>query len=221
MKNITLFLFILMTASVFSQNEYKPFQGKLVYTIDIVDTAFQKMFPTKLMTIYTNDTIVRIENESDQLGKQVVIKHTVLNKSILMLQAKNNYYAIQTDLNKVKVDSIDSNRTNRNNELSYHKKWGKKHIANMKANRMKVTNNKTKQTIEVLYLKNYSPKYIDAYNDLPGLAVKYYITTPDGTYVYTLISMEYSVLNNDLFGVPSNYKRVSFSQFLDEIIGTN
>ena len=216
MKKINfIILFILISINSFSQ-QYKTFTGKLVYSVQMVDTAMQKFYSPRLMTVYTNDTIVRIENFSDQLGPQTIIKHTLLNKSILLLQAKNNYYAIQTDLNKKALEP-DSTKL-KQSIYTYKKKCGKRKIANLKANRMKVEQLNNNTSYEVLYLKDYSPKYIDAFTDLPGLAVHYYIDTEDGRIEYTLLSMEKSVLNKDLFGVPSNYKRVSFSQFLEEIL---
>ena len=207
-----LILFCLLSFSLFSQN-YEPFEGKLVYSIEMADTSLHKYFPTRTMIVYTNDTIVRIENETQQLGKQVVIKHTILNKSILLLQNGTDKYAIQTDLSKQKAKS-DSLKP----QITYKKKFGKRKILNLKANRIELTVKGKKQKIEILYLKNLSPKYIDAYNEVPGLPVRYYINTEDGVAVYTLVYMEKVKLNRDLFGVPIDYKKVSFDQFMDELI---
>ena len=211
MKTIIL---ILLSFSYFAQT-YEPFQGKLVYSIEMADTSLHKFIPIKTMVIYTNDTIVRIENETSQLGKQVVIKHTTLNKSILLVQNGNEKYAIQTDLNK-QIEKV--NKDSLNPKLDYKKKLGKRKILNLKANRIELTMKGKKQKIEILYLKKYSPKYIDAYNEIPGLPVRYYINTDDGVAVYTLVYIENVKLNRDLFGVPVDYKKVSFDQFMDEVI---
>ena len=64
-------------------------------------------------------------------------------------------------------------------------------------------------------MKKYSPKYINTFEDFPGLPVHYYIITMDGVYEYKLISIEEMLPSKDLFGVPSNYKRVTFNEFLD------
>jgi hypothetical protein len=207
-------LLILLSFSYFAQT-YEPFQGKLVYSIEMADTSLHKFIPIKTMVIYTNDTIVRIENETSQLGKQVVIKHTTLNKSILLVQNGNEKYAIQTDLNK-QIEKV--NKDSLNPKLDYKKKLGKRKILNLKANRIELTMKGKKQKIEILYLKKYSPKYIDAYNEIPGLPVRYYINTDDGVAVYTLVYIENVKLNRDLFGVPVDYKKVSFDQFMDEVI---
>lgn len=207
------FLLILISSTGFSQT-YEPFQGKLVYSIEMADTSLQKYFPTKTMVVYTNDTIVRIENETKQMGKQIVIKHTVLNKSILLLQNGDQKFAIQTDLSKEKNSKNDSIKQ----KYIYKKKLGKRKIVGLKANRMDVSLQGQKNSIEILYLKHTSPKYVDAYEGIPGLPVRYYIKTEDGIVVYTLIYMDRVVVNRDLLGVPSDYKRVTFDQFLEEMM---
>ncbi len=216
-------IYIFFTFSLFANTslfgqKYDSFQGKLVYSIEMADTSLQRMIPPKRMTIYTNDTIVRIENETDQLGKQVIIKHIVLNKSILLIDNKGSHYAIQTDLskeqNKAEVDSIK-------NKYILKKKIGKRKILNLKANRMSVGVEGQEKKIEILYLKNMSPKYIDAFEGVPGLPVRYYINSEYGVAVYTLIYIEKTPIDKDYFGIPSNYKRVSFDQFLDEVLKGN
>ena len=138
-------LLILLSFSYFAQT-YEPFQGKLVYSIEMADTSLHKFIPIKTMVIYTNDTIVRIENETSQLGKQVVIKHTTLNKSILLVQNGNEKYAIQTDLNK-QIEKV--NKDSLNPKLDYKKKLGKRKILNLKANRIELTMKGKKQKIEI------------------------------------------------------------------------
>ena len=100
-------LFLLFTLSVFSQ-KHEKFTGKLVYEITMVDTSLQKIYPKKEMVIFTNDTIVRIENETKQFGKQILIKHTILNKSYLLLNDGLNKFAIQTDLSKTNKTDTSS-----------------------------------------------------------------------------------------------------------------
>ena len=78
-------LFTLFSFSSISQ-KFVPFTGKLVYSIQITDTSLRKLIPTKTMVVYTNDTLLRIENDTDKLGKQVVIKHLILKKSYLLIR---------------------------------------------------------------------------------------------------------------------------------------
>lgn len=167
------------------------------------------MFPAKQMVVYTNDTLLRIENETDQLGKQVIIKHMILNKSYLLLKTPIANYAIQTDHSTEKTDTFP---------YIFKKKLGKKKILGMKANKLAVSNVNFKEDMEFLYLKKFSNKYLNTLENFPGLPVKYYIATIDGIYLYELVSIEKMVPEKDLFGIPSDYKKVTFDQFLDEIM---
>jgi hypothetical protein len=201
------FFFILFTSFVFSQKK-EAFVGKLVYSVQITDTAFQKFIPATQMVVYTNDTITRIENVTDQLGKQAIIKHMELNKSYLLLETPIDNFAIQTD-------HTDSLFRKKESKYTFEKKWFKKKVGGVRANRLLVSHPDFKEPKEYLYLKKYSPKYINTFEDFPGLPVHYYIITMDGVYEYKLISMEEMVPPKDLFGVPSDYKRVTFNEFLD------
>lgn len=204
----TLFILtLLISNSVFAQ-KHEPFVGKLVYKIQISDTNLREMIPPRQMVVYTNDTITRIENETDQLGKQVIIKHMGLNKSYLLVNAPNGNYAIKTDHG---VDSIKSKYT-------FEKKLFKKKIAGVKANKLLVNHPDLKAPRKFLYLKKYSPKYINTFMELPGLPVHYFIITVDGVYEYTLTSIDFNVPNKDLFGIPSDYKKVTFDEFVDEVL---
>lgn len=201
------FFFILFTSFVFSQKK-EAFVGKLVYSVQITDTAFQKFIPATQMVVYTNDTITRIENVTDQLGKQAIIKHMELNKSYLLLETPIDNFAIQTD-------HTDSLFRKKESKYTFEKKWLKKKVGGIRANRLLVSHPDFKEPKEYLYLKKYSPKYINTFEDFPGLPVHYYIITMDGVYEYKLISIEEMLPPKDLFGVPSNYKRVTFNEFLD------
>lgn len=201
-------LFILFTFSVFSQ-KHEKFTGKLVYEITMVDTALQKVYPKREMVVFTNDTIVRIENETKQFGKQILIKHTILNKSYLLLNDGLNKFAIQTDLSK--AQSPDTNSS----QPIYKKKCSREKILDFKTKKLKITSNRDTQPIEILYVKKLSPKYIEAYNDSPGLPVKYTIETNEGMVLYQLTSIKNYTPDHDLFGIPSDYKKVSFDDFLN------
>jgi hypothetical protein len=203
-------IFALFISCACLAQDFKSFQGRLVYSVEMEDTSLQLLFPKKHMVVYTNDTIVRIENETKTLGKQVVLKHTVLQKSYLLLSNGENKYAIQSS----KEETVSA----KNYPYTFKKKRGKCKIAEIKANRLIVTHADFKKPYTFLYLKKYSSKYVDAFDNIPGLPVKYFLSTPDGVVVYTLESMEESPVLEDLFGIPSNYKRVSFDEFLEEMI---
>ena len=204
-------VFLFLVSSTFAQ-EQVPFQGKLVYSIQIMDTSLRKIYPDKEMIIYTNDTLLRIENSTDQLGKQVLIKHMALNKSYLLLETPIDNYAIQTDHSTQKVDSFP---------YSFQKKWGKIKIAGRKANRLMVKHAAYEKPMAFLYFKNTSNKYLNAFTNFPGLLVNYYVVTVDGIFVYSLKSMETMVSQHDLFGIPSDFKKVTFDQFMNEIMNFN
>jgi hypothetical protein len=200
----TLLVFLCISTLTFAQ-EFKQFTGKLVYTIQMADTSLRELIPTSKMTVYTNDTLIRIENETDQIGKQVLIKHLTLNKSYLLLDTPLGKFAIQTDHAN---DTMPS-------RYSFQKKSFKRKIAGMRANRLLVSHADMNAPREFLYLKKYSPKYINNFNNFPGLPVHYYIVSIDGIYEYKLSSMENMLPEKDLFGIPSDYKRISYSDFVD------
>ena len=210
-KTLPLLIFLFLTVDLSAQKptEYEQFSGKLIYSIRITDTSLQRMIPCRQMVIYTNDTLIRIENETDQLGKQVIIKHLTLNKSYLLLNTPMNNYAIQTDHNDGKEIKYP---------YSFTSKRGKRKFLGIKAKRLMVSHENFLEPIEFLYLPLFSPKYINTLENFPGLPVLYYISSVDGTYEFRLISIEKSTPNHDLFGIPSDYKRVTFDNFLNEML---
>lgn len=201
-------LFILLPIFGFSQ-KHKPFTGKLVYSVQMADTALRNLYPATQMVVYTNDTITRIENQTEQLGKQVTIKHMGLNKSYLLIETEHQNFAIQTDLNEM---------TKKESKYTFKKKLFKRKIADVKANRLIVSHPDMKVEREYLYLKKYSPKYINTFEEFPGLPVHYYIITMDGVYEYTLKSIEYFLPERDLFGIPSDFKKVTLDEFMEYIL---
>jgi len=209
LRLLLIFLGLIDTLSAQTTPEFENFSGKLVYSITITDTSLQKMIPPRLMVVYTNDTLVRIENKTDQLGLQVIIKHLIYNKSYLLLSTPVNNYAIQTDHNDGR-------------ELKYpytfESKRGKRKLLGMKAKRLLVSHENFKKPLEFWYLPQFSPKYINTLENFPGLPVLYYISSVDGTYEYRLVSMEVNAPKHDLFGIPSDYKRVTFDDFLNETL---
>lgn len=206
-KLLTL-LTLTLTLSVFSQKNVKKFEGVLVYSITPVDTNLQKLYDTNYMVIYTNDTIVRTENNTQNLGKQIVLKHLQLNKSYLLIENNNQKFAIQTDHNKEK----DS--TTLKSKESFNKTRGKKIICNQKAKKIIATNTSSNKALEVYYFKKISPKYIEAYKKSPGLPVLFYLESNEGLIKYELIEITRKKIDRNLFGIPSDYQKIGFDEFI-------
>lgn len=203
-------IIVLIGTSVFSQKRLKPFTGILEYKISARDSAFSEVLPNFPMIIYTNDTIVRKENFTNQLGTQVTIQHTALNKAYLLLHTKMGKFAIKTDLNKIPAKS-DTTKS----KYTFSKKMFRKKVLGMKAKRIIAHHDAFEEPIEFLYLKKRSNKYNNVFPEVPGLLVKYSVVTPDGILDYELVKMNEYSPNRDMFGIPSDYKKVTFDEFID------
>jgi hypothetical protein len=187
----------------------QSFTGMLEYRINMRDTALQKIIPENAMRLYTNDTLTRMENFSPQLGSQTTIRHIKLNKSYLLLTVHDTaHFAIKTDLNQPNPNAKPS-------QYTYTKKCFRKKHLGMRAHRMIVDHPDFKEPIEFLYLKKYSRRYLNNFEGIPGLLVKYSVVTPDGVVDYELVKKKEYLPNRDLFGVPSHFKRVTFDEFMD------
>ena len=74
---INILIVLLTTVSiqqVVAQKD-RSFIGVLEYKITVRDTAMRSLIPENRMILYTNDTIVRMENFTQQLGMQATIRH--------------------------------------------------------------------------------------------------------------------------------------------------
>lgn len=211
MKKILLFCLILLSVQGIAQKKYAPFSGRLVYRIEFkgaADSAFAMQSKT---SIYTNDTLVRIESESGQLGPQVLIKHLLLQKYYLLLEYNDKKYAIQQHM---PADTTLSKYT-------FKKKFGKKKIAGIKAKKVVVNSQSFAEPLTMWYFPTISPKYLDVLKGIKGLPVDYYIQMEDGYLHYILESIEISPVNMDLFGIPSDFKKVSFDEFMDDMMNSD
>jgi len=206
---LTLLFTVIATGSVIAQKKKKPFQGMLEYRIVMRDTAMRKLIPENAMRLYTNDTLTRMENFSPQLGSQTTIRHIHLNKSYLLLTVHDTVnFAIKTDLNKADTGQVFSKYT-------FKKKFWRKKYMGMRANRMIVDHPDFEAPIEFLYIKKYSQEYLNNFEEIPGLLVRYSVATPDGVVDYELVRKREYKPNRDLFGVPADYKKVTFDEFMD------
>lgn len=214
LKTLRFFLFLIamltfsVTASA-QNKKTKPFTGMLEYRITARDTSLRRLIPQNAMRLYTSDTLTRMENFSGQLGPQTIIRHIALNKSYLLLTVEDTiHFAIKTDLNKIDTANVVS-------QYTYQKKWFKKKHLGMRANRMIVDHPDFKEPIEFLYVKKYSREYLNNFEGIPGLLIKYSVATPDGVLDYELVQKREYLPHHDLFGIPSHYKKATFDEFMD------
>lgn len=198
-------LLIIFSLFISISNAQEAFEGKLVYQVEMVDTAYQKFFEAREMVVYTNDTIVRIENTTDQLGEQVLLRHLILDKSYLLLSIPAGNFAIQT-----KLDTLQEQTS----EYAIKKKCKRKKIAGIKGRKLVVNHVDFDEPQEFYYTKDIACKYLDGFEEFPGLLLEYYVKTPDGTLKYTLKSFEPGATNRDLYGVPSDYIKLTLDEFI-------
>lgn len=210
MKFICVISTVLLTA--FSGFSQKSFSGTLKYKATVMAPDTNAVWKSWNVTLYTNDTVVRVETETEQFGVQVYIRNMSLNKAYLLLELDGNKYAIQTDLSK-KNDSISKSYT-------VQKKMGSKKIAGLKAKKYFVKDENT-EGFYCYFSKKLSNKYLQVYPEVKGLALDYYIPSQDGLIHYELIEKKEQQVNRDLFGIPSDYKRISFEEFMRAFYSNN
>ncbi len=207
MKKILLLCFLACTAIGFTQS-YKPFSGRLVYRIEFQSSLDSAAVVQSKTIVYTNDTLVRVESETMQFGGQVLIKHLQLQKYYLLLEYEDQKFAIQQHM---PPDTAVSKYT-------FKRKFGKKKYAGIKAKRVLVNTAGFERPVEMWYFPSLSPKYLDVLKGIKGLPVDYYLRMEDGYLHYILESIEPSPVNMDLFGIPSDFRKVSFDEFMEEMM---
>jgi hypothetical protein len=204
MKKALLLFILSIQFAVFGQKQ-APFQGRLIYKIEFINPVDSNQNTISKSIVYTNDTLVRVESETGQLGPQVLIKHLIFQKYYLLINYNDTKFAIQQHVPK---DTIPSKYT-------FKKKFGSKKIDGIKAKRVLVSTASFDKPFEMWYFPKISPKYLDVLKGIQGLPVDYYLQLEDGILHYTLEKIEFSEVNKDLFGIPSDFKKVSFDEFLD------
>jgi len=132
----------------------------------------------------------------------------VVLKYYLLINYDDNKFAIQQNVPK---DTIPS-------KYIFCKKFGSKKIDGVKAKRVLVNAASFDKPIEMWYFPKISPKYLDVLKGINGLPVDYYLQLEDGILHYTLQKIEFSEVNKDLFGIPTDFKKVSFDEFVDQMM---
>lgn len=204
MKVLFLILLSFLSLNALAQ---APFVGKLIYSIEIADTAMRDMFSTSTMTIYTNDTIIRVETSTETLGTQVLIQHIEKKKSYLLIDTPIGNFAIQ----------IPSDSTKSEKKYTYKKVSGQREIAGLKSSKLEVSNTVVAEKLPFYYHKDIAAKLLPGFEDFPGLLTDYFVISKDGLYHHQLIEVKHEPVNKDLFGIPSDYERVTMDDFVDKM----
>ena len=68
------------------------------------------------------------------------------------------------------------------------------------------------------FYKKLSNKYLNTFDEVPYLPVIYYVTTYDVILKYELVRISEYTPDRDLFGIPSDYERVTFDEFIDKYL---
>ena len=203
-----LILFVLTCIASNKALGQRSFEGILKYKVSIVDTSLREMFPDRVMTIYTNDTLVRIEVMNDQLGLQTTIRHMEMNKSYLLLDLGSRKFAIQTDL------STDSTKSK---PYAIDYKCGRKKIQGLKTKKALVYREDLKENQEIYFAPQLKPEILNIYDGIKGLPIEYVLSSADGLMKYELMEINDMSGLRDYFGIPSDFKRVTFDEFVKEM----
>jgi hypothetical protein len=206
-------LIIFLTSTIFNTKIHAQtnFTGRIVYTVEMMDTTLQELIDNREMTIYTNDTLSRVEVQNDALGNQITIKHLALKKSYLLMNLMGNKLAIQTDYSSdtTKVEPYS---------FKYHF-FGKKKVNGQIMKKVTVYREDLKENRVCWYFKNIRPDLMDIYPGIKGLPAEFYMGTVDGIVKYTLQSVENKPIDKDLFGIPSDYKKITLQEFMQYVRG--
>lgn len=212
MKYLSLgFLLAFSLNTLFSQKKI-PFVGTLEYEIRNLELKDEK---PQLIHILSLDSLIRIETNSSVFGPQSFIKHLIKKKSYLLISLdENQHYAIKGDFSD--ADSLDKPK-----KYFWKKRFGSKKIGGLAAKKLKLTFLQSQKSYICLYSKKYTATCQEAFTDFPGLPVLYYLETDDGVLEYRLKKYTTIAPNYDLFGVPSNYTKITFDEFVDLLNNTN
>lgn len=208
-----LFTILLLGCSFGYAQKFKNFTGMLEYKITPEDTSMLDLYPESRMIIYTNDTIVRLENQSSSFGKQVTIRHIEKQKAYQLLETDFGNFAIKADLTE-STESTDS--IPQEDRYTFKKKCKRKKILGKKAIAYEVDQEAYKAPKLFFFYKKYSNKYLNTFDEVSYLPVEYYVTTYDIILKYELVRMSEYTPDRDLFGIPSDYERVTFDEFLEK-----
>lgn len=185
-------------------HEMDSFEGKLVYRIQSDRIVLGDADSLDYQIIYAKDSLLRIENFTP-IGKQIYIKHLNKNKAYILMEFNDSKYAIQTIPDEhPQADAFIYQPTKK-----------KKPIAGYKAEEMKVTLPDADTSMTMYFFNAIPNKYSEALPNAPGLPVKYAIYSNDEFFFYELESIDFEELHIDLFGIPSDFDKISMEKFVE------
>ncbi len=184
---------------------YQSFEGKLVYSVEVIHPETKKAKFVSLMTIYANDSLIRTETESTNFGTQIVIKHLTYRKQYLLIETNSKKYAIQQPTPK------DTNTT----KYTLRNKCGRKEIAGIKSKKIEISSKTYPEPQICFYSKRYSPHYLELFPGIKGLPTEYFLMTEDGLIKYTLREITPTKLSPTLFTFTKDYTKISLNDFID------
>jgi hypothetical protein len=194
----------LFSSSLFGQS-FQSFEGKMVYSVEVIHPETKKAKFISLMTIYANDTLVRTETESTNFGTQIVIKHLTHRKQYLLIEANSKKYAIQQPAPK------DTNST----KYILRNKCGGKKIGGIKSKKIEISSKMYPEAQICYYSKKYSPHFLELFPGIKGLPTEYFLMTEDGLIKYTLREITPTKLSPTLFTFTKDYTKISLNDFID------
>lgn len=198
-------IFSFSFSTILIGQSFKSFEGKMIYSVEVIHPETKKPKFISLMTIYANDTLVRTETESTNFGTQIVIKHLIHRKQYLLIEANSKKYAIQQTAPK------DTNTT----KYTLQNKCGRKKIAGLKSKKIQITSKMYPEPQICYYTKEYSPHYLELFPGIKGLPTEYFLTTEDGLLKYTLREITPTKLSPTLFSFTKDYTKISLNDFID------
>lgn len=208
----TFILFLFITPLLIAQKTtYKPFSGALTYKVELVDSTLKKGKFQYYMRVYTNDTIVRTENESELFGKQIVIKHLKLNKQYLLLSYNNKKYAIQQ---QIVIDTTPS-------KYYFEEKQKFKKFAKKKSQLAVTSIKNIPFKFNTYFSTELNPIYLDILKGIKGLPTQYFLPSNNGILRYTLIEVQETTLPSTTFLFSKDYIKITFDDFIKKVTESN
>lgn len=197
---------ILITSCQTSIPMLENWEGKIVYKIESELLNQDAEDSLNYQVVYAKDSMLRVESFTP-IGKQIYIKHIPKNKAYILMDIYTDKIAIQTF----------SEEAPNTGKYEFIETRGRKKIANKKSKKIDVKMPESDTIISMNYYEDIPPKYSEAIPGIPGLPAKYTVYS-NGEYMsYEAISFETKEVDKDLFGIPSDYRKISMDEFIEMI----